>query len=109
MPKGGFGLRKSTQPQLCGDPTTWSRQSGQFGHGQFCNEPWSLQAMEKRVYAVRDFYARVLKGTSHANPGWDEIVCGTLSAMRKLVGKKAQHVPQARPAAQHVHSECDAQ
>ena len=44
---------------------------------------------------VRDFYAIELKGTPLDNPGWDDAVCGVLGALARLVGKKAQHVPQA--------------
>jgi len=44
---------------------------------------------------VRDFYRIELKGIAAENPGWDDAVCGVLGALARLVGKKAQHVPQA--------------
>ena len=49
--------------------------------------------MEKRVYAIRDFYKRELKGTSFDNPGFDPLVTGTLKALVLLIGRKAMHVP----------------
>tara|TARA_B110000046_G_scaffold13019_1_gene12821 strand:- start:265 stop:423 length:159 start_codon:yes stop_codon:yes gene_type:complete len=49
------------------------------------------------VYAVRDFYMTALKGTSHDNPGWDDLVVNVLGSIAQLVGKKAQHVPQVKP------------
>ena len=57
----------------------------------------SPQAYQKRVYAVRDFYMTALKGTSHDNPGWDDLVVNVLGSIAQLVGKKAQHVPQVKP------------
>ena len=55
------------------------------------------QAYQKRVYAVRDFYLHALKGTTFDNPGWDDLVVNVLGSIAKLVGKKAQHVPQVEP------------
>jgi hypothetical protein len=49
---------------------------------------------------VRDCYAIWLKGTSIANPGWDDAVGAVLGALARLVGKKPQHVPQALTAKQ---------
>ena len=72
------------------------RKKGEFGYGPYGHEPWSLQAIEKRVYAVRDFYACVLRGTTHDNPGWDDRVCGALSTLRALIGYKPKHVPEVR-------------
>ena len=56
----------------------------------------ALQAYQKRVYAVRDFYQSALKGTSYDNPGWDDLVVNVLGSIAQLVGKKAQHVPQVK-------------
>ena len=44
------------------------RSEGQYGFGGYKDEPWSMQALEKRIYAVRDFYNHVLKGVEHDNP-----------------------------------------
>ena len=46
---------------------------------------------------MRDFYMTALKGTSHDNPGWDDLVVNVLGPIAQLVGKKAQHVPQVKP------------
>ena len=48
---------------LAGPRTAWKRKQGEYGYGAYGDEPWSLQSMEKRIYALRDFYARELKGT----------------------------------------------
>ena len=45
---------------------------------------------------VRDFYGIELAGKAASNPGWDDAVCGVLGALSRLVGKKAQHVPEVR-------------
>ena len=66
----------------------------------YCDEPWSLQSMEKRIYAIRDFYKRELKGTELDNPGHDDLVEGTRAALVLLIGRNATHVPQVR--AQHA-------
>ena len=42
-----------------------------------------------------DCYGIWLKGTSLDNPGWDDGVVAVLGALARLVGKKAQHVPEA--------------
>ena len=44
---------------------------------------------------VRDCYSIWLKGTALDNPGWDEALQAVLGALARLVGKKAQHVPEA--------------
>ena len=69
---------------------------GEFGFGPYSDEPWSLQAMEKRLYAMRDFYKRELKGTEIDNPGHDDLVEGTRAALVLLIGRKATHVPKVR-------------
>ena len=94
--KGTFKyMHKAGGP--CGEPTSWTREKGKFGFGAYKDEPYSLQAFQKRVYALRDFYDRPghLDGTGRTNPGRDPIVVGTLSALSLLVGKTPQHVPQA--------------
>lgn len=69
------------------------RSRGQFGYGAYKDEPWSLQAIEKRVYAVRDFYNSV-----HVldNPADAPRVKGALSTLRLLIGYKPTHVPRVR-------------
>ena len=52
--------------------------------------------MEKRVYAIRDFYKRELKGTNMDDPASDPLVTGTLAALVLLVGRKSMHVPKVR-------------
>ena len=76
--------------------TAWKREKGDYGYGAYGNEPWSLQAMEKRVYAIRDFYKRELKGTNMDDPASDPLVTGTLAALVLLVGRKSMHVPKVR-------------
>lgn len=73
----------------------WQRPEGQFGFGAYKEEPWSLQAIEKRVYAVRDTYTFFLKGTSFDNPGHHDRINEVLSMLRLIVGYKAKHVPKA--------------
>ena len=70
------------------------RKDGKHGHGAYADETWSLQAMEKRVYALRDFYKRELKGTQYEDPASDPLVKGTLSALVLLIGRKSMHVPE---------------
>ena len=38
--------------------------SGKFGEGAYKDEPWSIVALRKRVYAMRKFYELELTGTS---------------------------------------------
>ena len=47
----------------------------QHGRGAYADEPWSLQAYQKRVYAVRDFYNRGW-GIDTENPGYNEVTSG---------------------------------
>ena len=101
MPKGGHPddltlLAATDEKQLTGPRRSWKRKRGDFGYGAHCNEPWSLQAMEKRIYALRDFYARELKGTSIDDPASDPLVTGTLAALVLLIGRKSMHVPKVR-------------
>ena len=55
------------------------RTEGEYGYGGYKDEPWSMQALEKRIYAVRDFYKNVLKGMEHENPGEAQSVCDALA------------------------------
>ena len=51
--------------------------SGKFGEGPYKDEPWSIVALRKRVYAIRKFYEQTLVGeqaTRENNPGWDDLV-----------------------------------
>ena len=101
VPKGGHPddlarMASSEAKNVCGPRRKWKRKKGEHGYGAYSNEPWGLQSMEKRVYAIRDFYKRELKGTSYENPGLDELVVGTLAALVLLIGRKAMHVPQVR-------------
>jgi hypothetical protein len=47
---------RAAQPQeaasACGKRSGMKRKKGQFGCGAYADEPWSLQAYQKRVYAV---------------------------------------------------------
>ena len=103
MPKGGHAsdlarLAKSDSLNICGPRTQWKRKEGEFGSGPYSEEPWSLQAMEKRVYALRDFYKRELEGSSIDDPASDPLVTGTLKALVLLIGRKAMHVPRVSSA-----------
>ena len=103
MPKGGHAsdlarLAKSDAKNICGPRTQWKRKEAEFGSGAYSEEPWSLQAMEKRVYALRDFYKRELMGSTVDNPASDPLVTGTLKALVLLIGRKAMHVPQVSSA-----------
>lgn len=70
------------------------REAGEYGYGGYKDEPWSMQALEKRIYAVRDFYKNTLKGLERENPGEAQSVCDALSMLRLIVGYKPQHVPK---------------
>ena len=133
-PKGGHAgdlLARAGQEAVsaCGRRSDMKFKQGAYGAGAFADEPWSLQAYQKRVYAVRaacaararacrgsresatgadrvprpdrwpvqvrDCYGIWLKGTSLDNPGWDDGVVAVLGALARLVGKKAQHIPEA--------------
>ena len=74
------------------------RARGQFGFGAYKDEPWSLQAVEKRVYAVRDFHksVRVETVAGIENPGEAPRVNGALSTLRLLIGYQPTHVPRVR-------------
>ncbi len=103
MPKGGHAsdlarLAKSDSLNICGPRKEWKRKEGEFGSGAYSEEPWSLQAMEKRVYALRDFYKRELQGTTIDDPASDPLVTGTLKALVLLIGRKAMHVPRVSSA-----------
>jgi hypothetical protein len=74
----------STKPKL-----------GVYGAGAYKDECWSLQAYQKRVYAIRESYKVFLRGTGIENPGLDDRVCNLLSSIARLVGKQAVHVPDA--------------
>lgn len=66
------------------------RKQGEFGYGAYCDEPWSLQAIEKRVYAVRDFYSNM---KISENPGYDDRVKAALSTLRLVLGYKPTRIP----------------
>jgi hypothetical protein len=74
----------STKPKL-----------GVYGAGAYKDECWSLQAYQKRVYAIRESYKVFLRGTGIENPGLDDRVCNLLSSIARLVGKQAVHMPDA--------------
>ena len=104
MPKGGHAddlvmLASTDAKQAFGPRTNHKRKRGEFGFGPYSDEPWSLQSMEKRLYAIRDFYKRELKGTEIDNPGHDDWVEGTRAALVLLIGRKATHVPKVRACA----------
>jgi hypothetical protein len=99
MPKGGHPddlarLASTDEKNLAGPRAAWKRKKGEYGYGPHSDEPWSLQAIEKRIYALRDFYARELKGTHLDDPASDPLVTGTLAALVLLIGRKPMHVPQ---------------
>ena len=101
MPKGGHPddivrLAAIDDKNPMGPREAWTRKRGEYGYGAYGNEPWSLQAMEKRIYAMRDFYKRELKGTNMDDPASDPLVSGTLAALVLLIGRKAMHVPKVR-------------
>ena len=102
MPKGGHQedlklLAATDEKHPLGPRGKWKRKQGAFGYGPHGNEPWSLQAMQKRVYALRDFYKRELKGTGYDDPASDPLVTGTLAnsyGTKKLVHPEIAHTPQ---------------
>ena len=100
-PKGGLtgmmnaALRGELQPEV----------SGKFGERAYKDEPWSIVALRKRIYAVRAFYAFHLQGEQGGldrNPGWNQTVVGTLNSFALLLGTKAQHVPRVRARFEHA-------
>ena len=101
MPKGGHkvdleSLTTTDDKNICGPRLDWKRKEGDNGYGAYGDNPWSLQSFEKRVYALRDFYKRELKGTTLEDPASDPLVKGTLGALVLLIGRKPMHVPQVR-------------
>ena len=76
-------------------PTTSRLKLGTYGAGAHKNECWSLQAYQKRVYAIRESHKVFLKGTVIENPGFDDRVGNKLSSIARLVGKQSVHVPDA--------------
>ena len=72
------------------------RSEGQYGFGAYKDEPWSMQALEKRIYSVRDFYKHSLKGVEHDNPAEAQSVKDALAMLRLIVGYQATHVPKVR-------------
>ena len=57
-PKGGHAAdiaARSGQEAVtvCGKRSQMKRTEGAYGYGAYADEPWSLQAFQKRVYAVR--------------------------------------------------------
>merc|ERR1712194_675191 len=68
------------------------------------DEPWSMQALEKRIYGVRDFYKHVLKGVEDDNPGEAQSVKDALAMLRLIVGYKPTHVPKVSYSCNHVTS-----
>jgi hypothetical protein len=65
----------------------------EYGKGAFASEPWGLTAIRKRVGAVRVFYERFL--VRDANPGYSELLGGTMASIARLIGEKPQHVSDA--------------
>ena len=103
MPKGGHpddlqAMASRDDKNICGPRTEWKREKGETGYGAYKDEPWHIQAFEKRIYAIRDFYKRELRGTELEDPGWDSLVVGVLAALVLLIGRKPMHVPQVRDA-----------
>ena len=55
MPKGGRHQDvfesddDAVNMYMCGKRSGWKRKRGEYGEGAYKDEPWSLQAMEKRV------------------------------------------------------------
>ena len=76
-------------------PVPTKPKLGVYGAGAYKDECWSLQAYQKRVYAIRESYKVFLRGTGIENPGLDDRVCNLLSSIARLVGKQAVHVPDA--------------
>ena len=92
-PKGG--LDELLEAALKGDLQLPER-NGKFGNGAYKDEPWSIVAMRKRIYAVRAFYEFHLEGEKvprEEQPGYDPTVCGTLN---QLVCAAAGHEATAR-------------
>ena len=68
-------------------------RKGKFGNGAYCDEPWSMVAIRKRVTSFRKFYEYHLEGNKmEVNPGWQPIVKGTVSSIALLLGDGVHHV-----------------
>ena len=57
-PKGGHAADIAARAgqevvTACGPREKMKRSKGAYGYGAYADEPWSLQAYQKRVYAVR--------------------------------------------------------
>ena len=113
-PKGGLkDLLEARVPRRLGDirlrmVTADSKKVlGKFGAGAYKDEPWSIVAMRKRVYAVRAFYGVHLQGEQKGidkNPGWADDVVGTLNSFALLLGTKPQHVPKVCASTRSAHA-----
>eukprot|EP00966_Prymnesium_polylepis_P323713 7379864-Prymnesium_polylepis.1 len=89
-PKGG--LKALLAAHEGEDGTVVPPRTGQFGRGAYANEPWSLVAIRKRVTSVRKFYEHYLDGAKEeVNPGWQQIVKGTLASIGLLLGEGVLH------------------
>ena len=78
-PKGGHAgdlLARAGQEAVtaCRPRSKMKFKQGAYGTGQFAEEPWSLQAYQKRVYAVRAACAaRTRRGSRESATGADRV------------------------------------
>jgi hypothetical protein len=88
-PKGGLERLVSAFEAKLERP----KSSGAFGEGAYKDEPWALVSIRARVTAARVFYD-VHLGTKDGsvNPGYSEILTGTMASIALLIGEHAEHV-----------------
>ena len=95
-PKGGLGeLIEAFEAKR-----ELPKAKNEFGKGAYSDEPWGLTAIRKRVGAARKFYGRFL--TEKENPGFSELLGGTVASIALLLGEVAEHVSDALRRAKHM-------
>ena len=95
-PKGGLGeLIEAFEAKR-----KLPKAKDEFGKGAYSDEPWGLTATRKRVGAARKFYGRFL--TEKENPGFSELLGGTVASISLLLGEVAEHVSDALRRAKHM-------
>jgi hypothetical protein len=75
MPKGGHPddldrLAGTDEKNLAGRRIAWKRSRADYGYGAYGNEPWSLQAMEKRLETSTSASSRVQVWTTRHRTRW---------------------------------------
>ena len=103
-PKGGLGeLIEAFEAKRRELPRPKAKNERVVGKGAYSDEPWGLTAIRKRVGAARKFYGRFL--TEKENPGFSELLGGTVASIALLLGEVAEHVSDALRRAKHMMGE----